>query len=76
MTQQNAEVRARTSNSETLPKSIRNTLKHMNLVHFKDKQYEVATATTVEEPRRTGISRLRLYHCHAPDPDFRKPKLF
>jgi len=36
----------------SLHKAIQNTMKYTQLVHFKDDEFQVATATTIEEAKQ------------------------
>jgi integrase len=57
-------------------KNIKNTMKYTQLVHFKDDEYDVATATTVEEAKQlagAGFEKFDEFHTiHI----FRKPKRY
>jgi hypothetical protein len=35
-------------------KKVENTMKYIGMVHFKDDEFEVATATTIEEAENLG----------------------
>jgi len=57
-------------------KSIQNTLKYTQLVHFKDDQYDVATAETVEEAKELAGAGFDYFTTINGIQIFRKPKLF
>jgi hypothetical protein len=37
-------------------KRVENTMKFISMIHFDDKDFEVATATTIEEIKRLGMA--------------------
>lgn len=37
-------------------KQIKNTMKYISMIHFGDKDFEVATATTADEIKQLGMS--------------------
>ena len=57
-------------------KSVLNTMKYIHMIHFKDDEFEVATATTVEEIKElaaAGFDKVDEFQgIHV----FRKPKRF
>jgi len=57
-------------------KAIKNTLKYTQLVSFKDDQYDVATATTVEEAKELAAAGFDYFTAMNDIQIFRKPKLF
>jgi hypothetical protein len=42
-------------------KKVENTMKYIGMVHFKDDEFEVATATTIEEAQNLGKSGFQKY---------------
>jgi integrase len=57
-------------------KNIKNTLKYTQLVHFKDDEFDVATATTVEEAKQLAASGFQKFDEFQNIHIFRKPKRF
>ena len=57
-------------------KSIQNTLKYTHLVNFEDDQFDVATATTVEEAKELASTGFQHFTTMNGIQIFRKPKLF
>ena len=57
-------------------KSIKNTVKYTHLVHFKDDESDVATATTVEEAKDLAATGFEYFTTMNDIQIFRKPKMF
>ena len=57
-------------------KSIKNTVRYTHLVHFHDDQYDVATATTVEEAKELAATGFQYFTTMDGIQIFRRPKLF
>lgn len=57
-------------------KNIKNTMKYTQLVEFKDSEFEVATATTVEEARKLGEAGFQKFDEFSGIHIYRKPKRF
>ena len=57
-------------------KNIKNTMKYTQLVHFKDDEFDVATATTVEEAKQLAASGFEKFDEFQSIHIFRKPKRF
>ena len=57
-------------------KRIENTMKYIGLVHFKDDEYEVTTATTVEEAKQVLSAGFNYVTEKNGIMLFRKPKRF
>ena len=56
-------------------KSIKNTVKYTHLVHFKDDEFDVATATTVEEAKDLAATGFDYFTTMNGIQIFRKPKI-
>jgi len=57
-------------------KRVENTMKYISMVHFKDDQFEVATATTVEEAKQVLSAGFEYVTEKNSIMLFRKPKRF
>ena len=57
-------------------KSIQNTVKYTHLVHFKDDEFDVATATTVDEAKDLASTGFDYFTTMNGVQIFRKPKMF
>ena len=57
-------------------KKIENTMKYTQLIHFKDSEYEVATATTIEEAKTIIAAGFEYIAEKNGIMLFRKPKCF
>ncbi len=57
-------------------KRIENTMKYIGMVHFKDDEFEVATATTVDEAKQLGTAGFEKFDEFNGIHLFRKPKRF
>lgn len=57
-------------------KSIKNTVRYTHLAHFQDDQYDVATATTVEEAKELAATGFQYFTTMNEIQIFRKPKMF
>ena len=57
-------------------KSIKNTVKYTHLVHFKDDEFDVATASTVEEAKELAATGFDYFTTMNGIQIFRKPKMF
>ena len=57
-------------------KSIKNTVKYRHLVHFKDDEFDVATATTVEEAKDLAATDFDYFTTMNEIQIFREPKMF
>lgn len=61
-------------------KRVENTMKYIQMIHFSDKDFEVATATTPEEVKQLGMSGWTKYDemtfKGTPMPFYKKPKRF
>lgn len=57
-------------------KSINNTVKYTHLVHFKDDEFDVATATIVEEAKELAATGFDYFTMMNGIQIFRKPKMF
>jgi len=57
-------------------KSIQNTMKYTQLVHLEDDEFDVATATTVEEAEDLAASGFDYFTTMKGIQIFRKPKIF
>lgn len=57
-------------------KSIKNTVRYTHIVHFKDDEFDVATATTVEEAKELATVGFEYITTMKGIQIFRKPKMF
>jgi hypothetical protein len=57
-------------------KTIKNTVKYTHLVHFKDDEFDVATATTVEEAKELATTGFDYFTTMNGVQIFRKPRCF
>jgi hypothetical protein len=57
-------------------KSIKNIVKYTQLVHFKDDEFDMATATTVEEVKELAATGFDYFTTINSIQIFRKPKMF
>ncbi|NIR86924.1 hypothetical protein GWO13_04840 [Candidatus Bathyarchaeota archaeon] len=57
-------------------KSIKNTVKYTHLVNFKEDEFDVATATTVEEAKELAATGFDYFTTMNGIQIFRKPKMF
>jgi len=57
-------------------KSIQNTIKYTHLVHFKDDQYDVATAANLDEAKELAATGFEYFTTMNDIQVFRKPKMF
>jgi len=57
-------------------KNIQNTMKYIHMIHFKDDEFEIATATTQEEIKELGAAGFEKYDQHQGMHFYRKPKKF
>jgi integrase len=57
-------------------KKVENTMKYIGMIHFKDDEFEVATATTVEEAENLGKAGFQKYDEFSGVHLYRRPKRF
>ena len=57
-------------------KTVTSSMKYIHAITFKDEDYEIATATTVEEIKQLGQAGFVKYDEHSGIHFYRKPKKF
>ena len=57
-------------------KKVENTMKYIGMIHFKDDEFEVATATTIEDAQNLGKAGFQKYDEFSGVHLYRRPKRF